>query len=261
MTYLRIIFALVLLSAFNITNAQQTGEWKGKKCAVVLTYDDALNVHLDNVIPCLDSFNIKATFYLTGESPVLSKRMSEWRKASENGHELGNHTLTHPCDGRLEGRSWVLPEKDLSNYSPERAINEIKITNTLLRAIDGKTERTFAFPCGDRKIDKVNFYDSLKCDFLAARGVESGLQHLNDIDPDNIKCYAINGQSGEYMINLVNQAIESHTLLVFLLHGVGGEHSINVSLEAHRELIHYLKQHECDIWVAPMVDVARFIKK
>jgi len=63
------------------------------------------------------------------------------------------------------------------------------------------------------------------------------------------------------MIDLVNKAMESHTLLVFMFHGVGGEHNINVSLEAHRGLIHYLKQHEKDVWVAPMVDVAGYIKK
>ncbi|MDP4189880.1 MAG: chitooligosaccharide deacetylase, partial [Bacteroidota bacterium] len=53
----------------------------------------------------------------------------------------------------------------------------------------------------------------------------------------------------------------SHTLLVFLFHGVGGEHSINVSREAHSQLIHYLKQHKNEIWVAPMVEVAKYIKK
>jgi peptidoglycan-N-acetylglucosamine deacetylase len=261
MNHIRTILTLMFLLAFYKSNAQQVNEWNGKKCAVVLTYDDALNVHLDNVIPCLDSFNIKGTFYLIGESPVLDKRISEWRKAAENGHELGNHSLTHPCDGRMEGRSWVTPDKDLSRYSPERVIYEIKITNTLLHAIDGKTERTFAFPCGDSKVDTINFYDSLKNDFAAARGVQGGLQHLNEIDLNDVRCYFIDGQSGDYMIDLVNKAMESHTLLVFLFHGVGGEHSINVSLEAHRQLIHYLKQHENDIWVAPMVDVARFIKE
>ncbi len=54
--------------------------------------------------------------------------------------------------------------------------------------------------------------------------------------------------------------METHTLLI-LFHGVGGEHSFNVSLEAHSELLHFLKQNEKSIWVAPMLDVAKFIKK
>jgi len=50
-------------------------------------------------------------------------------------------------------------------------------------------------------------------------------------------------------------------LLVFLFHGVGGEHSLNVSLEAHRQLILFLSQHRNEIWIAPMIDVAEYIIK
>ena len=81
------------------------------------------------------------------------------------------------------------------------------------------------------------------------------------MDLNNIDCFAINGQSGDYMIDLVKKAMGSHTLLVFLFHGVGGEHNLNVSLEAHSQLVQYLKRHKHEIWVAPMVDVARFIRE
>ena len=64
----------------------------------------------------------------------------------------------------------------------------------------------------------------------------------------------------DYMIDLVNKAQQTHTLLVFLFHGVGGGHSINESLSAHSQLLHYLKAHEKEIWIAPMVDVAANIK-
>jgi peptidoglycan/xylan/chitin deacetylase (PgdA/CDA1 family) len=255
-----IVFALLIL-IFQLAEAQQPDQWNSKKCAVVLTYDDALNVHLDNVIPCLDSAGIKGTFYITGESPVLSKRLLEWRSAAMRGHELGNHTLTHPCDGRLPGRTWVPAENDLSRYSFDRVIKEIRVTNTLLQAIDGKTERTFAFPCGDTKIDTISFYPTIEHEFVGARGVREGLLSLNKVDLNNIDCFAINGQSGDYMIDLVKKAMGSHTLLVFLFHGVGGEHNLNVSLEAHRQLVQYLKQHEYEIWIAPMVDVANFIRE
>jgi peptidoglycan-N-acetylglucosamine deacetylase len=62
------------------------------------------------------------------------------------------------------------------------------------------------------------------------------------------------------MIDLVKEAMRTHTLLVFLFHGVGGGHSINVGLSAHSELLHYLKDHEKDIWIAPMIDVSEHIK-
>jgi len=249
-------FLLVGPAAF----AQTTSVWNNKQCAVVLTYDDAIDVDLDNAIPALDSAKLRGTFYLIGSSPVLAKRLPEWRRAAQRGHELGNHALMHPCDGSLPGRGFVTPDNDLSKYTVSRAVTEIRANNTLLTAIDGKTARTFAYPCGDRQIGGVNFYDQLKNDFVAARGVTGGLQTASQVKLDDIDCYSINGQDGKYLVDLVKQAQQSHTLLVFLFHGVGGGHALNVDLAAHRQLLRYLKAHEKDIYIAPMVEVAERIR-
>jgi sialate O-acetylesterase len=249
---------LTLISLF--VHGQNARPWNSKKCAVVLTYDDALNVHLDHAIPVLDSLGLKATFYLSGYSGVLNNRLEEWRAIAKEGHELGNHTLYHPCLGNLPGRSFVTADYDLSNYSIRRITDEIKMTNTMLKAIDGKTRRTFAYPCGDTKIGDSFYLDPIKNEFVAARGVRPQMGKLNQIDLSNVDCYGINGQSGEELIALVKQAMASNSLLVFLFHGVGGEHSLNVSLEAHSQLLHYLKNNEKDIWIAPMVEVAEYIK-
>ncbi len=239
--------------------AQDHTPWNNKSCAVVLTYDDAIDVDLDNVIPALDSVGFKGTFYLIGSSDVVQKRMNEWRKSAREGHELGNHSLFHPCDGSIAGRTWVSPDNDLSKYTVKRAVAEIRQTNVLLQAIDGKTRRTFAYPCGDRMLHDTFFYAGLRPDFVAARGVSGELDTLGKINLDNIDCFAMNGNSADQMIALVRRAIQTHTLLVFLFHGVGGGHNINVGLREHSELLHFIKDHEKDIWVAPMVEVAEYI--
>nr|WP_245705950.1 polysaccharide deacetylase family protein [Catalinimonas alkaloidigena] len=226
----------------------------------MLTYDDALNIHLDQVIPALDSFRFKGTFYLIAASPVVADRMDDWRAAANEGHELGNHSLNHPCDGTLPGRGFVTPETDLSRYSVARAVNEIRIANTLLKALDGKEERTFAYPCGDLTIGETRFYDSLKDDFVAARGVTSGYPSLNAIDLTDVTAFSQHQTTAAQMIAQIEAAEKVGSLVVFLFHGVGGEHSLNVSREEHRKLLVYLKKRENDLWVAPMVEVAKYIK-
>jgi peptidoglycan/xylan/chitin deacetylase (PgdA/CDA1 family) len=252
--------ALGLLLARRSVTAQTTAPWHNKQCAVVLTYDDAIDADLDNALPALDSLKLRGTFYLIGSAAAVSRRLPEWRRAAQRGHELGNHALFHPCDGSLPGRGFVTPDNDLSKYTVSRAVAEIRATNTLLNAIDGKTARTFAYPCGDRQIGGVNFYDQLKPDFVAARGVAGGLPTAAQVKLDNVNCYAINGQNAAYMIDLVKQAQQSHTLLVFLFHGVGGGHSLNVDLAAHRQLLRYLKAHEQEIDIAPLVEEAERIR-
>ncbi|NJB72239.1 sialate O-acetylesterase [Saonia flava] len=235
--------------------------WQGKKGAVILTYDDALNVHLDNVQPLLDSLNLKGTFYVSTYSDAFRNRINDWKKLAESGHELANHTIFHPCIGK-ESRPWVNENYDMGTYTVKRMVDEIKINNTLLEAIDGKKERTFAYTCGDFTVNGNDFFiEGLKDDLVAARAVRSEMHTIDEIDIYSMDSYAIVGESGEQMINLVKQAVENNSLLIFLFHGVGGEHSMDVSLSAHKELLEYLKQHESEVWTATLLDAVKNIKK
>jgi peptidoglycan-N-acetylglucosamine deacetylase len=252
-------FLLVQLIAAGLFS-QPTNTWNNKKCAVVLTYDDGLNIDLSNVIPALDSVGLKGTFYISDHFGGLSAQIANWRAAAAKGHELGNHTVYHPCTGNMPGREFVKKDYQLNNYSIKRITDEIRTMNTMLKAIDGKTKRTFAYPCGDAKIGDSSYIDGLRNDFVAARGVKSEMLSIRNVDLYNLPCYLMSDQSGDQMIELVKKAMSDGVLLVFLFHGVGGEHSLNVSLEAHSKLLHYLEQHKKDIWIAPMLAVSEYIK-
>ncbi len=257
-----IIFFFLIAELITLRiHAQNNTPWHGKKCAVVITYDDAINQHLDNAIPVLDSLGLKATFYVTAFSQSSRERMNDWKKLAMTGHELGNHTLFHPCIGNIKGREWVTPENDLSKYTVQRMINEIRMTNLFLQALDGKTKRTFAYTCGDMKIGDSSFINPMKNDFIAARAVRNQMHTINEIDLYNVDCYMVNGETGNQMIEWVKKAVATNSLLVILFHGVGGGNALDVSLPAHREVLQYLKQNEKDIWIAPMIDVAEHVKK
>ena len=242
-------------------NAQRKNIWKDKKCAVCLTYDDALKSQLENVVPLLNSLGLKATFYVPGFFPGFKDNISDWKVIAQKGNELGNHTFFHPCRGKLTGRDWIKPDYDLNNYSIERMIDEIKMENVLLQAVDEKTGRTFAYPCGDVKAGGISYINKIKDDFLGARCVQGKMQKIDEIDLFDIGSFMINGESGDSLISMVKKAMDNKYLLVFLFHGVGGGHDINVSIEAHSKLVHFLKQNEKEIWVAPLVDIADYVKK
>lgn len=243
-----------------IEGAEATPLWQGKKAAVVLTYDDALNVHLDNAIPELEARGLRGTFYLSAYSPGSKNRLSDWRRAARRGHELGNHTLYHPCDASLPGRSWVTPEKDLSQYSTQQILQEIRMTNVFLEALDGQKERTFAYTCGDTKTDEGSFVEAIQSDFVAARGVRGQLNEIGSINLQNVDCYPVNGHSGEQMIEWVKKAVAENALVTILFHGVGGEHSLNVSSAAHQQLLDYLQENSDEIWTTTMLEAAKHVK-
>ncbi|HTJ53535.1 MAG TPA: polysaccharide deacetylase family protein [Cyclobacteriaceae bacterium] len=254
-----ILLICILMMIQNFSTAQTT-IWKNKKCAVVLTYDDAINEDLSHAIPALDSVGLKATFYLTASSPGFKDHLKEWRNAAAKGHELGNHTLFHPCVGNNTDRSWVSQDYNLSTYTLRRLEDEIKMNNVILATIDGKTKRTFAYPCGDVTVGDTSYVETIKDDFIAARGVHGMIQTAKEIDLFNVGAYGINGQTGDELINLVKEAISKKGLIVFLFHGVGGGHSLNVSLKAHHQLLRFLKQNEKEIWTTTFIEAVEVVK-
>src|SRR5436309_2486484 len=134
-----IVFVFLFFVLINNIFSQTPTTWNGKDCAIVLTYDDALNIDITHVIPALDSFGLKGTFYISDYFGGLRKQIPAWRKAAAEGHELGNHTVYHPCIGSLPGRSFVSADYDMDHYSLRRIKDEINTMNTILYAIDGKT--------------------------------------------------------------------------------------------------------------------------
>ncbi len=260
----KILFSILICTGYTAVSAQVTPannrQWNKKKCAVVLSYDDGLNAHLSNALPALDSVGLKATFYIADYFGRLQAQLPGWKKAAAKGHELGNHSMFHPCTGRIPGREWVSPDYDLSTYTLRRMREEIIAMNNLLSALDGKSNRTFAFPCNDKKIGDSFYFDGMERHFSGARSVGSVYPTIDNVDLYNIPAFMVNGETGAQLIALVDEAMSKGTLLVFLFHGVGGDHALNVSLQAHRELLRYLKSVENQIWITPMNEMCQFVK-
>jgi peptidoglycan/xylan/chitin deacetylase (PgdA/CDA1 family) len=100
---------------------------------VSVTYDDGLDSHLDIAVPALEARGLRGTFYVTLEN--IAGRAAEWQQVAARGHELANHTVSHPCD--LAGRRW-------GRY----ANTEIAPLNRILKEWDGTIDRyDFAYPC------------------------------------------------------------------------------------------------------------------
>ena len=234
--------------------------WRGKKATVVLTYDDALNVHLDHAVPILDSLGLKGSFYVSTYSEAFRNRLQDWKRISDNGHELANHTIYHPCIG-TEDRPWVSPDYDMATYSVQRMVDEIRINNTLLEALDGKKQRTFAYTCDDIRVaGGALFMDRLKDEFVAVRAAHPLPSKIDQVELFNMGSIPIVEESGPQMIARVEEAIKNNSMLVFLFHGVGGEHPMDVSLQAHRELLEYLHGHRDEVWTATLLEVAKHIE-
>ena len=230
----------------------------GARAAVALTYDDGMDVHLDHAAPDLDAAGLKGTFYVPGHSESLARRLPEWRALALRGHELGNHALFHPCLASPPGggdRGWVRPEYALEGYTIERIVDEARVMNTLLLALDGRSERTFAYNCAETTAGGKSYVDALRPHFLAARiGDDRVVDDVRGLDPFLVPSWAVENTSGEEMVAFVRKAADAGGLAVFMFHGVGGGW-IPVTREAHRQLLEWLAAHRDVVWTGTLREV------
>jgi peptidoglycan/xylan/chitin deacetylase (PgdA/CDA1 family) len=256
-----VLTAVCCAASMPAAAADKAFSWpRGEKAAVSLSYDDALDSQLDTAIPALNRAGLKGSFYLTLASPTLQRRLADWRAAAAAGHELANHTLFHQCSHRGAGREWVKPEQDLDHTSAAQLVAQIRLGNTMLQAIDGRHERTFTAPCGDRLAAGVDYLPLIRGDFVAIKVGEGGVPaDMGSLDPHGVTVWAPVGASGAELIAFVERAAKAGTMANFTFHGIGGDY-LSVSKQAHEELLAYLAAHRDRYWTDTFINIMTYVR-
>jgi peptidoglycan/xylan/chitin deacetylase (PgdA/CDA1 family) len=236
------------------------------ECAVSLTYDDALPSHATHVAPALERYGLRATFYVPIMSDVRD-HPDRWRQVAAAGHELGNHTVFHPCR-RVppEQYAWLDPSYDLSSYSPARLRAELDVANFVLQLLDGQTERTFGNTCCDTTIgqgaDEQPIESILADRFVAARGALTNrvARPHAEFNLLNIGCIAGDGRTFAELEAIIETARRQRGWAIIMLHGIGaGTHDLYLDTDVHQQLLAWLAAQQPAIWAAPVVEIARYM--
>jgi peptidoglycan/xylan/chitin deacetylase (PgdA/CDA1 family) len=229
----------------------------GARAAVSLTYDDALRSQLDHAVPALRKHALVGTFFLTGRSPVLQASPESFRALRRAGHELGAHTMNHPCDRML---SFVQPGMSLQDYDSARMESELAESIAQLRDLGQQGPLSFAYPCGSTWLGDppISYVPSIEKSFVAARGVTPGI-----VDPAHPRLFDAASVMGNLragaLIDWVERAIESGGWLVFTFHGVEGE-QLSVDADAHEALLAHLEKNKAQVWTERFGPVAEYVR-
>jgi peptidoglycan/xylan/chitin deacetylase (PgdA/CDA1 family) len=253
---MKTIFLILFLIAGIAAQAQEIKWPDHKKSAIILTYDDALPSQLKVAVPQLKTAGLTATFFLT--SDIDSSSIPQWRNLSKAGFELGNHTVFHPCAGTDDN---PVPS---DHYTAYQIIREIEVMDRFLYAVDGKTKRTFAYPCAETTLGGKDYVDSLRKYTLVkyARAGGDSTAYITDfkrLDPFRVPSYGLEGgETGTRLIAFVKKVQQSGGLGIIMIHGVGGDY-ITISAAAHQELIRYLKTHQKEIWITTFQQAMNYV--
>lgn len=239
-----------------------------KKAIICLTYDDALSSQLNNVIPQLDSIGFKGTFFLNsiaGSSEIIgqgSESLRAWKKASKNSHELANHTLFHPCPEKL---GW---QKDIAidSYTTKQLFDEIIACHNYLNQIEGKRDkRSFAYTCNNNIVEGKSFSSNLRTTNVISWARTGGdnnsiIVDFNHLDKFMVPSWHVmENTTGVDLIAFAKQAIDKKALGIYQFHDIGGS-LFSVSVEAHKQLLTFLKENEDKVTIMTFRDAMNVVE-
>jgi len=95
-----LIVFLLLLGTYKLMNSRTyqlfgnlTKQVETNQKVVALTFDDGPTDNVTMILPLLEKYQAKATFFLIGEE--IENHPDEAKKIAEQGHQIGNHTYSH----------------------------------------------------------------------------------------------------------------------------------------------------------------------
>ncbi len=255
----RIILAAILLTTAN-SFAQSSFTWPdGKQMAMSLSFDDARESQVTMGTPLFDQYGVKATFYVVPAS--VKKQLVGWKTAVKSGHEIGNHSLTHPCTGNF---SWSR-KNALEEYSLDRMKSELVQCNQQIKEILNVDSKVFAYPCGQKFVGSG--VETKSYVPLVAEQFQSGRGWMDEAPNDplycnfsQLTCIEIDGKTFEQLLPLINEAKKNGLWLIFGGHEINVEGNQTTRIETLKKLITYVQDPANGIWIQPVGTVSNFIK-
>jgi peptidoglycan/xylan/chitin deacetylase (PgdA/CDA1 family) len=260
-TYVSYLKIALLLLASQVGFAQtQTFKWpNGARVAISLTFDDARGSQPSKGAPLLDEFGVKGTFYVVPSA--VKGQLEGWKKVVAKGHEIGNHSLYHSCSG-----NFVWSRKNaLENYTVAQMREELVEANKQIEALLGVKAESYAYPCGQTFVGRGKNTQSFVP--VIAELFASGRTWLDEAPVDPSYCdmaqltgMEMDGKDFEQILPIIEEARKNGQWLVLAGHEMADSGAQTTRLAMLRKLCAYAKDPANGIWIAPVGEVARYVK-
>ena len=235
-----------------------------RSAAISLTFDDAMQTHLDNAGPILKKHGLNGTFFVvTGPSSTWRKRPDDWKRLAAEGNEIASHTVLHPCMLKA-----IKPHSQ--DYTSDMMLKEIRESSeAIIARLGGRRGLTFAYPCGDMTFgaeadlarNQARYMEFVAQYYFGARGYNSWAPVVaEDINPLTVPVLGWTvGKDFPSLLAQLEPARQGHNWGVFVFHGIGGQW-LSIKSETLDELAGFLARH-AEIWTATFGDVIRYIQE
>ena len=236
-------------------------QWpEGKQMAVSLSFDDARFSQVEKGIPLLNIYKVSATFYVSPGAMI--ERVEEWKNAVDSGHDIGNHTLVHPCSGNFP---WAR-HKALEDYTLEKMAAELDSASNLIHSVLGIWPTAFAYTCGQTYVGRGVSTRSYVP--LVAERFETGRNWMNEGPNDPVFCdlarlngTELDGKSFDEVLEMIEQARQQGGWLIFAGHEMdegGRQTSLLPTIDS---ICKYASDPANGIWIDNVSEIGKYVRE
>jgi peptidoglycan/xylan/chitin deacetylase (PgdA/CDA1 family) len=231
----------------------------GKRGAVSLSFDDSRLSQIDTGLAVLRKEGVKATFYV--QASRVQQRLQGWKTAVAEGHEIGNHTVTHPCTGNYP----FSRNNALEDYDLQRMAQQMDKNNRQIQKLLGVTPKDFAYPCGLKFVgrgQKTKSYVPLVAKrFLSGRGyLDEAPNDPSFVDLAQAMGTPFDDLDFSQMKKLVDDAAISGSWVIFVGHEIGSRAYQTTDVQALEQLCDYLKDPTNGIWLGTVEQIGSYVR-
>lgn len=233
----------------------------GAAAAVSLTFDDGMRSQREIGVPLLNRFDVRATFYVNPRDDYASM-LEGWREAVDAGHEIGNHTINHPCSKNFAFIS-ENGRRSLEEMNLEEIAAEIDETNRRLNEVfPNQGMVSFAYPCYQpfvgRGATRQSYVPVVLERCVAGRGRGEQSNDPRYCDLGYLWSWPCERMQAHTLIGIVEQAITLGRWAILTFHGIHEGH-LSVAEGDLAELCAHLQRNHERVWTAPVAEVARWV--
>ena len=239
---------------------QANAPWPdGCQGAVSLTFDDGMASQLDLAVPLLDEHNLQATFYINPRDGYTDT-LAAWRPVATTGHELGNHTIRHPCSKNF---AFIADTDRLALEDMSMAEMEAEIVETSRRIRElapAQVNISFGYPCYQPFLGQGHHHQSyvplVARHCVGGRGRGEYANHPRHCDLAYLWSWPCERKTGAELIGLAERAASQGRWAILTFHGIQEGH-LAIGAGDFAELCTFLARQQERIWTAPVAVTAQ----
>ena len=162
---------------------------------VYLTFDDGPSIYTNDILDILDSYNVKATFFVVGKEGTNAEEALQ--RIVDEGHTLGMHSYSHKYKELYES---------MDSFTQDFA----RIRDSIYQAT-GVESVCYRFPGGSSNtISEIDMHDFI--DYLDSQGVEYYDWNVSSGDGGSMKL------STDTLLENCTKDIDTRDTSIILLH-------------------------------------------